>query len=302
MSDPTSDPTSGQMGDRGEAEGGASRASASEWPEVRVVQSTGSTLDDVRGWALEGARQGVSVAAHAQTAGRGRRGHAWASPSGGIYFSALMRPQVSSPYFVGLPAVCALGCLRAVREVTGLGSELGIKWPNDLVLSGRKLAGLLVEAGSGEQGIFAVLGVGINLERPADQPEGAPLATRPDAPASVRPLDPIWLSDRLSPGEMPAFDALARSLRDHVMDLCGEWEAAVRAGRAKAGPLAPILSEYFDSVPMLGRQVVALSPEGMEICRGVLSAIDAWGRVTVHMASGQDVELAAEQASLRQLD
>ena len=278
--------------------------------EIRVVDITASTLDDVRELARAGAAAGTAVAARVQSQGRGRRGHAWRSPAGGLYLSVLLRPQVPVPYFVGLPAVCALGCLRALREASGLG-RIGIKWPNDLVIDNRKLAGLLVEAGSGESGAFAVLGVGVNLEPPADDaPEGVAACERGGADAGAgetdgaavagaRPLEPTWLAREASDA-LPAFEELATLVRDRVMDACDQWEGQVRAGRAQAGPLAPVLDEYFDSVPMLGHQVVAYSPEGAELCRGVLSAVDAWGRVTVHVASGQDVVLAAEQASLRQ--
>ncbi len=278
--------------------------------EIRVVDITASTLDDVRELARAGAAAGTAVAARVQSQGRGRRGHAWRSPAGGLYLSVLLRPQVPVPYFVGLPAVCALGCLRALREASGLG-RIGIKWPNDLVIDNRKLAGLLVEAGSGETGAFAVLGVGVNLEPPTDDaPEGVAACDRGGvdagagetddaAVAGARPLEPTWLAREASE-VLPAFEELATLVRDRVMDACDQWEGQVRAGRAQAGPLAPVLDEYFDSVPMLGHQVVAYSPEGAELCRGVLSAVDAWGRVTVHLPGGQDVVLAAEQASLRQ--
>ena len=154
--------------------------------EIRVVDITASTLDDVRELARAGAAAGTAVAARVQSQGRGRRGHAWRSPAGGLYLSVLLRPQVPVPYFVGLPAVCALGCLRALREASGLG-RIGIKWPNDLVIDNRKLAGLLVEAGSGETGAFAVLGVGVNLEPPADgAPEGVAACERGGADAGGR--------------------------------------------------------------------------------------------------------------------
>ena len=300
----------------------------SDLPQVRIVATTGSTNDDARELARAGAPQGTAVAARAQSGGRGRRGHAWASPEGGLYLSVVLRPGVGPQHFVGLPAVCALGALRAVREVTGLGARVGIKWPNDLVIDNRKLAGLLVEAGAGEGGPFAVLGIGINLARPgeiarasgpagSDNAQGigtpgidsaapdvssAGVCQVPQAADSPRALAPAYLSDELPVGELPSFEGLAAPVRDRVVEACDAWAADVRAGRAKAGPLAPILSEYFDCVPMLGRQVVALSPEGAEICRGAFVAVDVWGRVTIHTADGRDVVLAAEQASLRSLE
>lgn len=279
-------------------------------PAVRILEVTGSTNDDARELAREGAPQGTAVAARRQQGGRGRRGHAWSSPEGGLYLSIVLRPEVAPQFYVGLPAVCALGALRAVREASGL-ARVGIKWPNDLVIDDRKLAGLLVEAGGGAGGAFAVLGVGINLVRPGAG-EGAPQtpAVSAGTPESVlsaedfdspRPLDPVWLSDELATEALPSFEELAVLVRDRVVEACDAWAADVRAKRAQAGPLAPILSEYFDSVPMLGHHVVALAPTGGEICRGLFVGVDAWGRVTIRTDDGTEVDLAAEQASLRPL-
>ena len=259
---------------------------------LRVVRETGSTNDDVRTLAAAGAPHGAAVAARVQTAGRGRRGHVWRSPQGGLYLSVLLRPQVPMQMFVGLPCLSALACVRVLRELTGR-SDVAVKWPNDVVAGAGKLAGVLVEAGSGAEGPFAVVGVGVNVERPA---EPAPEADE-GACASVRPLPAAWLSDlaRLALD----FGALAERLRAGIQSACDEWAGQVAAGRAKAGPLAPFLSEYFDCCALLGHQVVALTPQGRELCRGVFSAVDVWGRATVH-ADGRDVEFSAEQVSLRE--
>ena len=259
---------------------------------LRVVRETGSTNDDVRALAAAGAPHGTAVAARVQTAGRGRRGHVWRSPEGGLYLSVLLRPQVPMQMFVGLPCLSALACVRVLRGLAGR-TDVAVKWPNDVVTGGGKLAGVLVEAGSGAEGPFAVVGVGVNVERPA---EPVPQADE-GAHASVRPLPAVWLSDLAhSPVD---FDALAEGLAGGIRDACDEWADQVAAGRAQAGPLAPFLSEYFDCCALLGHQVVALTPQGQELCRGVFSAVDVWGRATVHV-DGRDVEFSAEQVSLRE--
>lgn len=268
--------------------------------DLFACDETGSTNDDVRERALSGAPHGTCVAARAQTAGRGRRGHVWRSPAGGIYLSVLLRPAVPMHAFVGLPVVCALGVLRALRGLAGR-DDLAVKWPNDIVCDGRKLAGILVEAGSAAEGPYAVAGIGVNVERPAS-PAPSPSADTGAADGSPVPgLPPTWLADLARDG-LPGFDALAREVRDGVVAACDAWVAAVRAGRAQAGPLAPVLDEYFDACAMLGHQVAALAPDGRELVRGSFSAVDVWGRATVHAADGRDVELTSEQASLRQLD
>ena len=242
-----------------------------------------------------GAPHGSCVAAAVQTAGRGRRGHVWQSPSGGLYLSVLLRPEVPMSQYVAIPAVCSMG---AVDALASIGCEgVGIKWPNDVVAGRRKLAGLLVEGGYGEGGTFAVAGIGINLVHGAGI-EG--LVTQA-ADGTVRPLGPAYVQDLLPKGTpMPTREELAGLVRDAMMARVDAWAAAVSAGRAAAGPLAPVLSEYFDMVPMLGRRVRAVLPSGQELLQGRFAGIDAWGRVTVVTDDGRQVELTSEQASLRE--
>lgn len=274
---------------------------------LSLVPTTGSTNDDVRALATQGASHGTAVASLEQTAGRGRRGHVWRSPEGGLYLSILLRPPVPMHMFMGIPVLASLACVKALRALASC-DEIAVKWPNDIVAGNRKVGGVLVEAGSSEQGAYAVVGIGINVEKPALQsaasavpgaPECAEQAGQnaPEPLPSARPLDPVYLCE-LTEAE-PDFAQLASALRASVVEACDDWTAQVKAGRALAGPLAPILSEYFDMCSMLGHQVVALAPEGTEVCRGSFSAVDVWGRATVHTSDGRDVELSPEQASLR---
>ncbi len=136
--------------------------------EVRYVSVLASTMDAAAAAAEGGAPHGLVIVAGRQTAGRGRRGHAWQSPEGaGLYFSAVVRPPVA-PVQDGVPSVLGLLTLAAglavaegVGHATGL--EASLKWPNDLYY-GYKLAGVLAEGhGIGTAGQFVVVGVGINL-------------------------------------------------------------------------------------------------------------------------------------------
>lgn len=256
--------------------------------ELVVVASTGSTNDDVAELGRAGAPQGSAVAAHGQLAGRGRRGHEWGSPSSGLYESVLLRPAVPMGYLMGLSAVCAMGIQDALWELGATKAEL--KWPNDVVVGARKLAGILVEAGTGAAGVYAVCGVGVNLEMPElDGPMG-----------SVNPLAPAAMADAMADGRpAPGFDELARAIRAHVVERCDAWARDVAQGRSLAGPLACVLDEYFDRLPLLGKPVRAVTPAGSVICTGTFVAVDVWGRVTVRRGDGVEVVLASEQASLR---
>ena len=257
-----------------------------------VVDTTGSTNDDVRELARAGAVHGTAVAAHVQTAGRGRRGHVWVSPRGSLYLSVALRPGVPMQHFTGLPAVCALGVLDCLRGPLGI-PQAALKWPNDLVADGAKLAGVLVEAGSSAQGPFAVCGVGLNIA-PVDDAQAT------QSPASPEALDRTCLQQLAAdPAALPAFDDIAELLRSSIVARVDAWSAAVKAGRAQADPLAPVLDEYFDACPLLGHQVRVLSPEGALMGTGVFAGLDCWGRATVHASDGRDVVYTSEMVSLR---
>ena len=263
---------------------------------IDFVDETGSTNDDVAELGRSGAPHGSAVAARAQASGRGRRGHVWESPEGGLYLSVLLRPEVPMQQLMGIAAVGAMGVVDALRALGAPG--VALKWPNDVVAGPEpgagKLAGVLAEAGYGEGGVFAVFGVGVNLVRGdgIDDLSGC---------GTARPLAPAYLAETMAGGaDLPAFETLARTVRDAVVARCDAWSAEVRAGHAAVGPLAPILSEYFDRVPLLGHQVTALLPDGRVACQGVFAGIDVWGRATVHLADGTDREFASEQASLRE--
>lgn len=264
-------------------------------PAVTVIDETGSTNDDVRELGRGTAPEGTAVSARVQTAGRGRRGHVWESPSGGLYLSVLLRPKVPQQQLMGLAAVCALGVLDALQAVGA--AHAALKWPNDVVASSDpqagKLAGILMEAGVGDGGVFAVCGVGVNLAKVDDGLSGFD---------STRALAPAFLWDLLpADSQRPTFEELSTALRDAIVGRCRAWEADVKAGHAMAGPLAPILSEYFDKVPLLGHPVEAVRPDGNTYLRGVFAGVDVWGRATVHLEDGHDVDLSSEQVSIRAL-
>jgi BirA family transcriptional regulator, biotin operon repressor / biotin---[acetyl-CoA-carboxylase] ligase len=125
----------------------------------------GSTNDEARRLARKGAPEGTVICAREQTAGRGRRGRRWASPPGNLYASLIVRPgcPAGEAAQLGFVAVLAVGdALNA--NLPGL-AGLSYKWPNDVLLRGRKLAGILLEseATAGRGVAFVIVGVGVNL-------------------------------------------------------------------------------------------------------------------------------------------
>ena len=176
--------------------------------KLTIVDVTGSTNDDLLEAGKQGAPHGTGLAARAQTAGRGRRGHKWDSTAGNLLLSIVLRPCVNPAKYSGLAAVSGLAVLEAL-EKQGLANEIGLKWPNDLVLEGRKLAGILTEASLSGRGVdHVVIGIGVNLrQRPDDfSPEVAQIATSLEAQGY--PADRAALETALAEALCQAFGHL----------------------------------------------------------------------------------------------
>ncbi len=127
---------------------------------VRYYQSTESTMDDAAEWARAGAGEGAVVVAETQTASRGRLGRRWVSQAGNLYCSVLFRPEAAAlPYLSPLAGVAVA---RSIRQVAGIYPT--IKWPNDIMVDGRKVAGILAESAlAGARVQHAVVGIGVNV-------------------------------------------------------------------------------------------------------------------------------------------
>ena len=262
--------------------------------------SVTSTNDVAIERGREGAPHGWCACAQEQTAGRGRRGHVWSSPAGSLYLSCVLRPGVRMQEFTALPAVCAMGVIDVLREV-GLAERVGIKWPNDIVVRtaagedepfDRKLAGILVEAKASADGPFAVVGLGVNLHPLTVEGEGSQ--------ASPQALEPISLDELMGVGNGPDMQELAGMLRDAMIARVDAWAAKMATMQAGMGPMAPILSEYFDMVPMLGKQVAVIAPTGHVMDTGTFSGLDIWGRAVVITPAGEQ-NYPSEAVSLRQI-
>ena len=127
-----------------------------------------STMDEAGKLGEGDAEEGAVVVAETQTAGRGRQGRNWVSQPGNLLVSVLFRPTLEALPFISI--IGGVAAARAVRKVTGL--EPQIKWPNDLLIQGRKVAGILAESAiAGDTVWYAVLGVGMNVSLNTDRTE-----------------------------------------------------------------------------------------------------------------------------------
>ena len=126
-------------------------------------EETDTTMREAAELARNGCPEGAIVTAARQTAGRGRLGRRWLSePDGGLYLSLVLRPDVAPGAAPLLTLVAGLGAAEAVRAATGL--DCDIRWPNDIMIRGRKCAGILVEMETREERVtHAVVGIGLNL-------------------------------------------------------------------------------------------------------------------------------------------
>jgi BirA family biotin operon repressor/biotin-[acetyl-CoA-carboxylase] ligase len=139
---------------------------------ISFFESIGSTMDEAALLAAAGAPAGTAVIAEEQTAGQGRHGHVWHSEAGsGIYVSVVLRPKVGPEALPVLTMALGLATAEAIARTTDLACDL--RWPNDVMLDGRKVAGILVQFLDGA----AVAGIGVNVNHAAFPPELAGDAT-----------------------------------------------------------------------------------------------------------------------------
>lgn len=137
-----------------------------------VLASVDSTNTHAKMLAADGAPAGTLILAHEQTAGRGRHGNSWQSMTGNLFTSVILRPQILTADVGQLSFLIAVALAETLAQVLPQGAQLGLKWPNDILLEGRKCAGILLEseAGGSRQLPWVIAGMGVNL---AVAPEGA---------------------------------------------------------------------------------------------------------------------------------
>ncbi len=131
--------------------------------KLMFFESVGSTNEEIKKLALQGENEGLVVIANQQVKGKGRRGRHWVSePNTGIWLSLLLRPPINPNHASRITLVAGLAVCRAIRESTG--QEVYIKWPNDIILNGKKICGILTEMSSELDYInYVVVGIGINV-------------------------------------------------------------------------------------------------------------------------------------------
>jgi BirA family biotin operon repressor/biotin-[acetyl-CoA-carboxylase] ligase len=211
---------------------------------------------------------GTVVIAESQTGGRGRMGRTWVSPPGGnIYLSVLLRPSLNARDAPVLTILAAVACCRALKDSTDLPIE--IKWPNDLMISDKKVGGILTETKSmGGMILYAVLGIGINVNLDADHfpPEIRTIAT------SLR--------------NETAQEFSRTILIANVLNELDSWYTLFTE-RGKQ----PLLDEWRRLSSTLGRPVEVTV--GKEVVEGVAEDINGEGMLVLRLPSGTTTVISA---------
>lgn len=226
-------------------------------------------VDSTNAWAAElaraGAPEGTVVIAEAQRRGRGRLGRSWVSPPHlNLYLSVVLRPTVPEPL---VPQVSLLAGV-ATCDAVGEWHPATIKWPNDVLIGGRKVAGVLPEMAGEGAGRFVVLGIGVNLNAAAD-----------DFPAELRDTAvSLWLAT----GQRVDRTRFAARLLARIEAWCDTWR---REG------FAPIAAAWHERSGMIGERIHVQAPDGA--VEGVVLGLADDGALRLQLASGLEHQVVA---------
>lgn len=230
--------------------------------DIRVFEETTSTNDVMEKLARDGVKEGVVVFAESQTKGRGRLGRKWVSPARkGLWFSILLRPAMRPANVTQLTIAAATALFRAIRGQTGVAPE--IKWPNDILMRGKKIAGILTELSAElDQVKYVILGVGINANHVIAEfpPELRKIA------GSLR----IETSQRVNRAEL-AVKILQEFDRDYERIRAGEFEA--------------VADEWEEHCATLGQNVAIHA--GDRTIRGAAESLDTDGALLLRTQHGR---------------
>lgn len=267
--------------------------------DVDCLAECTSTNDVLGTRAAQGAAAGTVIVADRQTAGRGRRGRQWASsPADSLTFSLLWRfgrgtDGLPSVPLSGLSLAVGLGLVRGLLALDpALRGQIGLKWPNDLLLGAPdtatgKLGGILVELSSDRKGTQAIIGVGINLQAPPPEALIPPYTEGTTAPNS---LPPAGLAQALALSTPPSRTALLAALLRGLVTVLDEF--------SQQG-FAPLRADW-EAHHLWQHQPVALFNDGIEQGSGLCRGVDNDGALLIDTGNGLQTLLAGD-LSLRAL-
>ncbi len=238
-------------------------------------QDVPSTNDEAMRLALEGVEAFSAVVADSQSAGRGRNGHGWVSPEGvGLYVSVILRPRMATETFPFMTLVAGIAAAEAITLLTDLSAK--IKWPNDVLVNGRKVAGLLCEADlTSATGPIVIAGLGVNVNTP---PHLMPVRVR--FPATSLVAESGHLHDR---------DALLTCWVERLRYWVGVLESD--------GP-ADVLTAWRTMDALTGECLRVALPDGSTVA-GTEEGIDSDGSLLLRLEDGSRFAVMAGDVSIQ---
>ena len=247
----------------------------SQWMgrEVEFLQETDSTNTEARRLAEKGAKDGTLVVAEYQTAGKGRRGRSWTSPSGtGIWMSLVLRPGLEPACAPMITLLTGLAVSAGIEDYCGLKSQ--IKWPNDLTLEGKKICGILTEMSADMEMIrYVVVGIGINVNIEAVPEEIAYKATS------------LYLESGKKIKRSGMIACIMKRMEEYYERFLDTAD------------LSCMLKEYEDRLVNMGRKVLVLAPKGEY--QGVCLGINDDGELLVEREDGTVSRVMSGEVSVR---
>jgi len=244
---------------------------------IDCVEETDSTNSDVAAEGRAGAAEGLVLIADAQRRGRGRLGRSWVSPAGrNLYCSVLLRPDLGAGDVPLLTLAAGVAVAEAVEAFSGTAGVM-IKWPNDVLVGGRKVAGILTEMdGGGGRPVCVVVGIGVNLNSVAEDfpPEVRALATSIRM-ATGAPVD----RSRFAAHLIGTLDARYEDLlRDGFSTILPAWSArdALRGRRVRVLVGGEVLAGIAGGLAVTGRLVLQTAHGVEEIVAGEVSVVDGY--------------------------
>jgi len=230
--------------------------------DIRVFEETTSTNDVIEKLARDGVKEGAVVFAESQTKGRGRLGRKWISPTHkGLWFSILLRPNLRPQETTQLTVASATALRRAIQSETGLKPE--IKWPNDILIGGKKVAGILTELSAETDKVrHVILGIGIDVNQDADE-----------FPAELKK---IATSLKIETGEMISRAELATEI---LRELDADY------ARICSGKFAAVADEWEGHCTTIGKDVTVQI--GGRKLRGCAESLDDDGALLLRTEHGR---------------
>lgn len=232
---------------------------------VEILESVGSTNEEALARARAGERGPLWIAARQQTSGRGRRGRAWVSEPGNLYASLLLTDPAPADRAAELSFVAALAVHDGIVIVApALGPRLGLKWPNDVLLDGAKVAGILVEGESSAIQFVAVVGIGVNC--------------------TSHPVDTAYpATDLVSAGAVTSFEGLSAALMVTLMERLRQWD--------RGAGFKSIRADWLDRATGIGSDI-RIATAQREIV-GRFESLDSSGRLVLKRHDGERELVAA---------